>query len=239
MKRLFLDQLLYLWQIIRFRFIFWVLIIDLLIITQSILFGSNPKFSPLLTWFQGIDLLSVSQQHVEMPIIWLIYFFTPLLVILNSFQDLWSIRGQQLRGQQYSHGNFLITNLELMGIITFAFNMLTELPIIIFTYIFGPFNLKMGCFHGLKALLILIIINFLGIFLLLVLQALISRYNAPLGIVIPLVLLIITAYTSWPLNPLNSLMILRVGNANIISMLCTIIVVTILYLFSNHWINLD
>lgn len=234
MKHLFWDQLLYLWQIIRYRFLFWGALIGLLIIVQSVLFRANPHFSLYLAWFRGTDYLIK-----YLPVSWLIYFITPLLIVLNSFQELWHVRGVQLRGQQYSLFNFLTVNLELIGVIAVVFTALAELLMILCTKIFNLQELSIGAFHGLQALLLLFIVNFLGTFLLLVLQALISRYNAPLGIVIPLVLLIITAYTSWPLNPLNSLMILRVGNANIISMLCTIIVVTILYLFSNHWINLD
>lgn len=234
MKHLFWDQLLYLWQIIRYRFLFWGVLIGLLIIVQSVLFRANPHFSLYLAWFRGIDYLIK-----YLPVSWLIYFITPLLIVLNSFQELWHVRRVQLRGQQYSLFNFLTVNLELIGVIAVVFTALAELLMILCTKILDLQELSIGTFHGLQALLLLFIVNFLGTFLLLVLQALISRYNAPLGIVIPLVLLIITAYTSWPLNPLNSLMILRVGNANIISMLCTIIVVTILYLFSNHWINLD
>lgn len=234
MKHLFWDQLLYLWQIIRYRFLFWGVLIGLLIIVQSALFRANPHFSLYLAWFRGTDYLIK-----YLPVSWLIYFITPLLIVLNSFQELWYVRGVQLRGQQYSLINFLTVNLELIGVIAVVFTASAELLMILCTKIFNLQELSIGAFHGLQALLLLFIVNFWGTFLLLVLQAVISHYNAPLGIVIPLVLLIITAYTSWPLNPLNSLMILRVGNTNIISMLCTIIVVTILYLFSNYWINLD
>ncbi|WLT00249.1 hypothetical protein RAM07_08255 [Lactobacillus helsingborgensis] len=140
-----------------------------------------------------------------------------------------------MRGLRYAPFSFAVVNIGLMGLITLNYVALTEGIMALVTGFSWLRNFKLLQFHGLPALLVLFIINFLGIFLLLIIQTTIGHFNAPLGIIIPFSLCILTIYTTWEYNPLNSLMLLRVNKNNILLLLATTLLMLIVYLITDRY----
>ena len=232
---LFWDQFLFLWQLIKSRFLFWLGLISFVILMLKLM--PNSAIVPI--FFMGVDFNAVKSRQVILPVFWFVYFVVPLLIVLSGIKQLWQVRGMQLRGLRYSPLNFAVVNIGLMGLITLIYVALTEGIMALVTDFSWLKNFKLLQFHGLSALLVLVIINFLGIFLLLIIQATIGRFNAPLGIIIPFSWLIMTVYTTWKYNPLNSLMLLRVNKNNILLLLVTTLLMTIVYLITNRYSELD
>ena len=232
---LFWDQFLFLWQLIKSRFLFWLGLISFVILMLKLM--PNSAIVPI--FFMGVDFNAVKSRQVILPVFWFVYFVVPLLIVLSGFKQLWQVRGMQLRGLRYSPLSFAVVNIGLMGLITLIYVALTEGIMALVTDFSWLKNFKLLQFHGLSALLVLVIINFLGIFLLLIIQATIGRFNAPLGIIIPFSWLIMTVYTTWKYNPLNSLMLLRVNKNNILLLLATTLLMLIVYLITNRYSELD
>ena len=232
---LFWDQFLFLWQLIKSRFLFWLGLISFVILMLKLM--PNSAIVPI--FFMGVDFNAVKSRQVILPVFWFVYFVVPLLIVLSGFKQLWQVRGMQLRGLRYSPLSFAVVNIGLMGLITLIYVALTEGIMALVTDFSWLKNFKLLQFHGLSALLVLVIINFLGIFLLLIIQATIGRFNAPLGIIIPFSLCIITVYTTWKYNPLNSLMLLRVNNNNFLLLLATTLLMLIVYLITDRYSEPD
>ena len=228
---LFWDQFLFLWQLIKSRFLFWLGLISFVILMLKLM--PNSAIVPI--FFMGVDFNAVKSRQVILPVFWFVYFVVPLLIVLSGFKQLWQVRGMQLRGLRYSPLSFAVVNIGLMGLITLIYVALTEGIMALVTDFSWLKNFKLLQFHGLSALLVLVIINFLGIFLLLIIQATIGRFNAPLGIIIPFSWLIMTVYTTWKYNPLNSLMLLRVNKNNILLLLVTTLLMLIVYLITDRY----
>ena len=232
---LFWDQFLFLWQLIKSRFLFWLGLISFVILMLKLM--PNSAIVPI--FFMGVDFNAVKSRQVILPVFWFVYFVVPLLIVLSGFKQLWQVRGMQLRGLRYSPLSFAVVNIGLMGLITLIYVALTEGIMALVTDFSWLRNFKLLQFHGLSALLVLVINNFLGIFLLLIIQATVGRFNAPLGIIIPFSWLIMTVYTTWKYNPLNSLMLLRVNKNNILLLLVTTLLMLIVYLITNRYSEPD
>ena len=232
---LFWDQFLFLWQLIKSRFLFWLGLISFVILMLKLM--PNSAIVPI--FFMGVDFRAVKSSQVILPVFWFVYFVVPLLIVLSGFKQLWQVRGMQLRGLRYSPLSFAVVNVGLMGLITLIYVALTEGIMTLVTDFSWLKNFKLLQFHGLSALLVLVIINFLGIFLLLIIQTTIGRFNAPLGIIIPFSWLIMTVYTTWKYNPLNSLMLLRVNKNNILLLLATTLLMLIVYLITDRYSEPD
>ncbi len=232
---LFWDQFLFLWQLIKSRFLFWLGLISFVILMLKLM--PNSAIVPI--FFMGVDFNAVKSRQVILPVFWFVYFVVPLLIVLSGIKQLWQARGMQLRGLRYSPLSFAAVNIGLMGLITIIYVVLTEGIMALVTDFSWLKNFKLLQFNGLSALLVLVINNFLGIFLLLIIQATIGRFNAPLGIIIPFSWLIMTVYTTWKYNPLNSLMLLRVNNNNFLLLLATTLLMLIVYLITDRYSEPD
>ena len=232
---LFWDQFLFLWQLIKSRFLFWLGLISFVILMLKLM--PNSAIVPL--FFMGVDFNAVKSRQVILPVFWFVYFVVPLLIVLSGIKQLWQVRGMQLRGLRYSPLSFAVVNIGLMGLITLIYVALTEGIMALVTDFSWLKNFKLLQFNGLSALLVLVINNFLGIFLLLIIQATIGRFNAPLGIIIPFSWLIMTVYTTWKYNSLNSLMLLRVNNNNFLLLLATTLLMLIVYLITDRYSEPD
>ena len=232
---LFWDQFLFLWQLIKARFLFWLGLINFVILMLKLM--PNSAIVPI--FFMGVNFYAVKSRQVILPVFWFVYFVVPLLIVLSGIKQLWQVRGMQLRGFRYSPLSFAVVNIGLMRLITIIYVALTEGIMALMTDFSWLRNFKLMQFQGISALLVLFIINFLGIFLLLIIQTTIGHFNAPLGIIIPFSLCIITIYTTWKYNPLNSLMLLRVNKNNILLLLATTLLMLIVYLITNRYSELD
>ncbi|MBC6369809.1 rhodopsin [Lactobacillus sp. ESL0261] len=198
-----------------------------------------PNSAIVPIFFMGVDFNAVKSRQVILPVFWFVYFVVPLLIVLSGFKQLWQVRGMQLRGLRYSPLSFAVVNVGLMGLITLIYVALTEGIMALVTDFSWLRRFKLMQFYGLSASLVLVIINFLGIFLLLIIQATIGRFNSPLGIIIPISWLIMTVYTTWKYNPLNSLMLLRVNKNNILLLLATTLLMLIVYLITDRYSEPD
>ena len=232
---LFWDQFLFLWQLIKSRFLFWLGLISFVILMLKLM--PNSAIVPI--FFMGVNFRAVKSSQVILPVFWFVYFVVPLLIVLSGIKQLWQVRGMQLRGLRYSPLSFAVVNIGLMGLITLIYVALTEGIMALVTDFSWLKNFKLLQFNGLSALLVLVINNFLGIFLLLIIQATIGRFNAPLGIIIPISWLIMTVYTTWKYNPLNSLMLLRVNKNNFLLLLATTLLMLIVYLITDRYSEPD
>ena len=232
---LFWDQFLFLWQLIKSRFLFWLGLISFVILMLKLM--PNSAIVPI--FFMGVDFNAVKSRQVILPVFWFVYFVVPLLIVLSGFKQLWQVRGMQLRGLRYSPLSFAVVNVGLMGLITLIYVALTEGIMALVTDFSWLRRFKLMQFYGLSASLVLVIINFLGIFLLLIIQATIGRFNAPLGIIIPFSWLIMTVYTTWKYNLLNSLMLLRINKNNILLLLVTTLLMLIVYLITDRYSEPD
>lgn len=234
MKQLFWDQLLYLWQIIKQRLLFWLILISLAIVLSNIPFSTNPHYSVFTSFFAGVDFITI-----HLPINWFIYFIIPMLIMLNSFRQLWHARVIQLRGLQYSARTYAKINIELLGLISLVYVLITESIQTLCTLLLQLPMLRINYLSGVETLGLNCLVNWLGILWLLLLQAIINHFNAPLGIIIPITLLIATVYTLWKNNPLNSLMLLRINQNNIISLVITTIITAFIYLLVERHTNFE
>ncbi|KJY54243.1 Uncharacterized protein JF76_17540 [Lactobacillus kullabergensis] len=232
---LFWDQFLFLWQLIKSRFLFWLGLISFVILMLKLM--PNSAIVPI--FFMGVDFNAVKSGQVILPVFWFVYFVVPLLIVLSGFKQLWQVRGMQLRGLRYSPLSFAVVNVGLMGLISLIYVVLTEGIMALVTDFSWLRRFKLMQFYGLSALLVLVINNFLGIFLLLIVQTTIGRFNAPLGIIIPFSWLIMTVYTTWKYNLLNSLMLLRVNKNNILLLLATTLLMLIVYLITDRYSEPD
>ncbi|MFC7112364.1 rhodopsin [Lactobacillus kullabergensis] len=198
-----------------------------------------PNSAIVPIFFMGVDFNAVKSGQVILPVFWFVYFVVPLLIVLSGFKQLWQVRGMQLRGLRYSPLSFAVVNVGLMGLISLIYVVLTEGIMALVTDFSWLRRFKLMQFYGLSALLVLVINNFLGIFLLLIVQTTIGRFNAPLGIIIPFSWLIMTVYTTWKYNLLNSLMLLRVNKNNILLLLATTLLMLIVYLITDRYSEPD
>ncbi|MFT8501117.1 MAG: rhodopsin, partial [Lacticaseibacillus paracasei] len=129
MWRLFNNQFLFFWHIIRTRFLFWLIFISLIILSTRI--AGNPHLTVFSLFFDGVSYATVETHRVTLPILWFAYFFVPLLILLNSFQQLWRTRTLHLRGLQISPRRFSKVNLLLIALVTTVYDVLLIIVMLI------------------------------------------------------------------------------------------------------------
>ena len=234
MKRLFWNQLLYLWQIIRFRFICWLSLICFSIIFLSAQLINSPHTSIFNLFFAD-----TSQDTSFNFILWLVYFLIPLLIVLNSFKLLWQTTIMHLRGLQIPPKNFTVVTMLLMGVIAFVYVFVTLLVMLLVTALFKLPSLSFFNLTDWQAIPLLFINNFLGIYLTLLLQGTIGKFNSALGLIIPASLLIMTSLLKWQVNPLNCLIIMRFNFPGFLLLLLATLIMVIVYGIIDHFFSVD
>lgn len=241
MWRLFNNQFLFFWHIIRTRFLFWLIFISLIILSTQI--TGNPHLTVFSLFFDGVSYATVETHRVTLPILWFAYFFVPLLILLNSFQQLWRTRTLHLRGLQISPRRFSKVNLLLIALVTTVYDVLLITVMLITSTTVYSAELHVGNWNGALAVGGLFCITWLGVFLLLLLQAIGNRFNPPLALIIPASILIMTAYTAFRRNPLSYLMLTRITETNAWCPILILLSITILtglgYLVIERSLNLN
>ena len=109
--RLFKDQFLYFWQLIKVRFLSWLLLICLFLLVAGG-FMRNGRSANIMV-FQGLGLAEIRAGIRDFSVLWFGYFFFPLMISLNIFKELWISRVMQLRGQQIKPSHFSWVNVIL------------------------------------------------------------------------------------------------------------------------------
>ncbi|MDF7638421.1 rhodopsin [Lactobacillus sp. ESL0791] len=234
MGRLFWNQLLYLWQIIRTRLIMWLILICLAIGVVSAQLVGNPYTSGFTLFFQGVTF-----QEIHFPAFWFSYFAVPLLILLNGLRQLWETRTMHLRGLQFAPYKFALINLVLLVLLTLFYVGITIFTLAVCTSLFKLPGLQIGQLKNSQAILSLSVINCLGIYFLLLLQILFSNLHPAIGVIVPFSMLIMTPYTAWHNNPLNALMLARVSRGNILLLILATLITAIIYLITDYFVDLN
>lgn len=203
MGKLIGSQIIYLWHYIKKRYFIWmgIWIIGLVVINFQV---QNYPVNLLHEVFDGISFSEIQNHVLRLPVMWLVCFFCPELIFLNSINEVQIKRGVIFRGMQFSPLQLVIGN--IVGIIFFSvtYSMINMGIIFLLIKKVTSDLLKIG------------ILIFLGVTLLLILQAIIGVYSNVLGVIVPLILLIGTAYLKISWNPLNYLMLTRKESIRII-----------------------
>lgn len=211
MWRLFQNQFFFYWHIIRIRLLFWLIFMNLAIITLAFQIAGNPHTSVINLFFEGTSYAVVETHHVVLPVLWFVYFFAPLLISLNSFNQLWQARTMHLRGLQIPPRQFANVNLLLLGFITTTYCAST------ITSMFLASIATPRAAHSTTPVTFseLLCLTCLGVFTLLLIQTIGNRFNPPLALVVPAATLIATAYTAARHNPFGFLMLSRLTTSGI------------------------
>ena len=208
--RLFCNQLPFFWYLIRTRFLSWFILMNAVVILLSMQTAGNPHATIFSLFFDGVSFRAAETHRVVLPVLWFAYFFVPLLILLNGLQQLWHTRTIHLRGLQIPPRKFAEVNLMLIALITTIY----EVGAIGIMAIAAAFNLHFGNWQGLAAVGGLFVTTWLGVFLLLLLQAIGNHFSPSLALIIPACLLIVNAYTAIRMNPLGYLMLTRINATN-------------------------
>ncbi|KAB1969540.1 MULTISPECIES: LPXTG cell wall anchor domain-containing protein [Lacticaseibacillus] len=238
MWRLFQNQFFFYWHIIRIRLLFWLIFMNLAIIILTFQIAGNPHTSVINLFFDGTSYAMVETHHVILPVLWFVYFFAPLLISLNSFKQLWQARTMHLRGLQIPPRQFANVNLLLLGFITTTYcaSTMTSMLLASIATSRAAHSTTPVTFSELLCL------TWLGVFTLLLIQAIVNRLNPPLALVIPAAILIATAYSANRHNPFGFLMLSRLpatGTWNaILIWLGIAIVMTLSYIIVDRNIKL-
>lgn len=205
--RLFKDQFLYFWQLIKVRFLSWLLLICLFLLVAGG-FMRNGRSANIMV-FQGLGLAEIRAGIRDFPVLWFGYFFFPLMISLNIFKELWISRVMQLRGQQIKPSHFSWVNVILQLLLAAVYVLASNACLWLKDLLCGNSPLVLGPWQGGAAELHWMLIAWLGVSSLLLIQASCSELTPALGLIMPIVLLVSTSLTAWSGNPLNVLMLSR------------------------------
>lgn len=182
-----------LWQIMKFRLIFWIgfmLVIQFLISFQKV---SDPGFNMYSNFFNATSF--DQNNRPLLPVLWMSYLLIPCLIMLNSLKQLNLDLLFQTRGLQYTQRSVGILNCCFSYVIATIYWLITFFTI-------GAINLTMpDLSFGLTLLL--------GLYFILALYNLISLFDQRIAMMLVTAIIIISPYTTWIFNPLNHTMLLR------------------------------
>lgn len=201
--------IIYVWKTIRLRFISWIILILLVSLGLGIQYLGNPHVTIITLFFSGTSYIELITHHVSIPILWLTYLVIPCFFILNGTKEIYKKFIYQLRGLQFSnveiHLNILIATLFF----TFLYNLITFTWFWGITQIGGKFDFLSVSTNEFMEYAFFMFIILMGLFSIVLIQALFNLINHTLGIIVPITILLFTAFSTWKLNPFSGLMILR------------------------------
>lgn len=199
----------YFWKIIRLRFISWVVLIILVSLGLALQYSGNPHITIITLFFSGTSYLELTTHHVSFPILWLTYFIIPCFFILNSTKELYKKYICQLRGLQFSNAEIHWNSLIAMLFFTFIYTLITFNWFLLITQIWFKSDLFSISFNEIKEYVLFVFVIMMGLFSIVLIQSLFNLFNNTLGIIVPIVILLFTAFSTWKLNPFSGLMTLR------------------------------
>ncbi|NYZ59813.1 hypothetical protein [Lactococcus lactis] len=233
MTSLFTSMFLHLWKLIRTRFVFWNVVISLILLLLSLQFYGSSHSSLIIFLYSGVSFDEILSHHIHLPIFWLTYFIIPNFIILDAPRILSKSHLIQIRGFQYSHLQFEWVSLMGTFLITFIYALFS------FTWIVALMKINHGqtfSFAGLKEInsyLLFFLLILLGLICLILIQAIFNLINPILGIILPFSWLIFTSFTTWKLNPMNGLMLMRysIHNTTQTFIFCIILIIIFTTIF--------
>ncbi|CAJ1225001.1 hypothetical protein [Lactiplantibacillus xiangfangensis] len=191
------------WQLIkvRFRLIMPVLISLMLTVGYQVTDSNYPH--AIAQFFAAPTAVELAHGEITFPVFWLGYFCFPLIIVNNSFQQLWQAHAVQLRGFQFSKLSFGRLNLQLLGLTALAIDGLTIVTLWLTQSWWSKVAFSVGPIKGASAWALWAAILFLELLLLLMVQQLCNIVSPAIGLIIPVVLLVLTIYWPNPQNPLG------------------------------------
>lgn len=206
MQSLFIAQWWYLWQLIRRRFIIGVGLVILTAVFMGQQVATNPRSGVFTLFFAGTSLTDIAQGHVQLPILWFVFFLTPTLIFVGVWSSLLQLRWPMLRALMYTRVQIGLVNFGLILAVVVAYSGLILAAIFLSQWGFHghePSGLSPNGYTGWYWLVVAVLI------FLLVIQYLVSLLNPRLDLVVISGLLVVSAYSSWNWNPLAMAMLLR------------------------------
>ncbi|MGJ8731081.1 hypothetical protein ACRW9N_11480 [Listeria aquatica] len=208
MKALIKVQFYYFRQLVQKRFLYLMMVIILTEIILAIQLKDNPQTSMFSLFFYGTSFHDVASNRVQIPVLWFCFFTIPLFIIGNSLQALWEKYSVQLRGNGFSQFQFGIINTFFLYLIAFAY---TSIAFAIASFcqklITGTHTwLQISETHH-PFLFFAILLG--SVLVLLFIQQICALFSPIAGIVIPIIILIVSIYTSVKWNLLNLAMLAR------------------------------
>ncbi|WP_338208043.1 hypothetical protein [Lactiplantibacillus paraxiangfangensis] len=191
------------WQLIkvRFRLIMFVLIILILTVGHQVSDSAYPH--AIAQFFAAPTAFEIAHGEIVFPVFWLGYFSFPLIIVNNSFQQLWQAHAVQLRGFQFSKLSFGRLNLQLLSLTALAIDGLTIVSLWLAQSWWPKVAFSVGSIKGATAWALWAMILFLDLLLLLMVQQICNLISPAIGLIIPVILLVLTIYWPNPQNPLG------------------------------------
>lgn len=203
MKNLVISQAAYLWHCIKKRVVIWIsLWIIVLVVMSKQLQPSSLNLVQEV--FDGISFSEIETHVLKFPVMWFVCFFGPELVFLNSINEAQVKREIIFRGMRFSPLKLAVSHLMEIIFFSIGYSVISIGAIFLLEQKVTANLIKVG------------IMISIGTLFLLLLQVILGQYLSLLGIVVPLVLLVGTAYLPIKWNPLNYLMLARQGRSEIL-----------------------
>ncbi|KRM71878.1 hypothetical protein [Lacticaseibacillus brantae] len=210
MRSLFIAQWWYLWQLIRRRFIVGLGLVASTAVFMGQQVATNPRSGVFTLFFAGTSLTDIAQGHVQLPILWFVFFLTPTLIFVGVWSSLLQHRWPMLRALMYTRVQIGLVNFGLILAAAVAYSGLILAAIFLSQWGFhghDPSGLSPNGYMGWYWLVVAVLI------FLLMIQYLVSLLNPRLDLVVISSLLVISAYSSWNWNPLAMAMLLQQQSA--------------------------
>lgn len=196
---------------------------------MTVVFGyqyhENPQFSIIDLFFGGVSYADVLNHRANLPVAWFIYLMAPVMILLNSIWTLWEKHTANLRGLGFTHRQFCQINVYLVCILSFFYTTVTFIifEVISVVVVKHSISIAMYCSILLTCIALLLV------------QLVASLMNQTLSIVVPIFVLLATAYTKFEYNPFNLSMTLRMINKmqimqTYVYMIISIIILILVYL---------
>ena len=92
---------------------------------------------------------------------------------------------------------------------TFIYTLITFNWFLLITQIWFKSDLFSITINEIKEYALFMLVIMMGLFSIVLIQSLFNLFNNTLGIIVPIVILLFTAFSTWKLNPFSGLMTLR------------------------------
>ncbi|MCT4457678.1 hypothetical protein EFP00_09685 [Lactiplantibacillus paraplantarum] len=198
----------------------------------------NPMQSSLERIATGPSLATVASGNPYLPIFWIALLILPTLIVGNGIQNMWQSLFQQIKGLGFSKRQFGIVNVILLILINLGYLIAIQLLLaLVDLFTLGVHRMLNG--ETLHNHVYLSVNLFLALLLLSLVQQIFSWLHRGFLLIMPLVLLVYTAFTAHVQNPLNLTMWSRISEVHSLqSFICAgfvaLMIVGYIYFYGNY-----
>lgn len=230
MKKLLKNQAIYFYYLIKNRFLLFMVLLFLMELILFIQTKNNPHNILLNYFFRGVSFEELKQQQVVFPVLWFSFFIIPILIINDTFLELWKSFSLHLRGLKYKKKDFGIINLCLLGGLS-VFYFILSMGMIMMSIQKNSFQI--ASYSNLESFFIFSVCLFFNLLIILILNMILSLYSVPLSLMFSCLYLLFAIYSKNNIF-LNSSMISRLNSINVwtdlVVMVCSILFLILIYL---------